>query len=289
MVTGGASRGVRTLRSDDPSCGGLVDAAALAVSIALDAQRAPAPPAPLDGTSPASQGRGQDKDGTSPAWQGRGQDKDGTSPAWQGRGQDKDEGGSPPHPSNPVDASPSPSSDIEPSPLPLAAAARMRFRPVIGLDALVSVGSAPAVSPGLSVWGRLQADRWSLGIEARADAPSSGQELKGTVSTWLVAGGIAPCFHLGPAFGCVVGELGLLEGTGENVQSPGSGSRLFAAVGPRVGVEIPVTTWAAIRLRADFLANLAPVSVTFDGSPTAGWQPPPVTGTVGGGIAIRFP
>jgi hypothetical protein len=266
MVTGGASRGVRTLRSDDPNCGGLVDAAALAVSIALDAQRAPAPPAPPASVPP-----------------------DGTSPAWQGRGQDQTEGGSPLPPSNPVDASPSPSSDIEPSPLPPPAAARMRFRPVVGLDALVSVGSAPAVSPGLSVWGRLQADRWSLGLEARADAPSSGQELKGTVSTWLVVGGVAPCFHLGPAFGCVVGELGLLEGRGENVQSPGSGSRLFAAVGPRVGVEIPVTTWGAIRLRADFLANLAPVSVTFDGSPTAGWQPPPVTGTVGGGIAIRFP
>jgi len=86
-----------------------------------------------------------------------------------------------------------------------------------------------------------------------------------------------------------VGELGLLEGRGENVQSPGSGSRLFAAVGPRVGVEIPVTTWAAIRLRADFLANLAPVSVTFDGSAADGWQPPPVTGSVGVGIAVRFP
>jgi hypothetical protein len=91
------------------------------------------------------------------------------------------------------------------------------------------------------------------------------------------------------AFLCALGELGLLEGRGENVQTPGSGARLFAAVGPRVGIEIPVTTWAAIRLRADFLANLAPVSVTFDGNPSTGWQPPPVTATLGGGLAVRFP
>jgi hypothetical protein len=266
MVTGGASRGVRTLRSDDPGCGGLVDAAALAVSIALDAQRAPAPPAGPAAAPP-----------------------EGESPAGQGRDQDQTEGGSPLPPPNPVDASPFPASDVAPSPLPPAAGARIPFRPVVGLDALVSVGSAPAVSAGFSAWGRLQAGKWSLGIEARADAPSSSAEFGGTVSTWLVAGGIAPCFHLGMAFGCALGELGLLEGRGENVQSPGSGSRLFAAVGPRVGVEFPVTTWAAIRLRADFLANLAPVSVTLDGSSSIGWQPPPVTGTLGGGLAVRFP
>src|SRR5580704_12249374 len=46
MVTGSESKGARTLRSDDPGCGGLVDATALAVSIALDAIRPPTPATP---------------------------------------------------------------------------------------------------------------------------------------------------------------------------------------------------------------------------------------------------
>jgi hypothetical protein len=84
-----------------------------------------------------------------------------------------------------------------------------------------------------------------------------------------------------------VGQLGWLHGEGVNVSNPKSGSELFAAVGPRVGVEIPVTSWASLRLRADALVDLYRATVDVDGKPA--WAASQVTGTLGGGVAVRFP
>jgi hypothetical protein len=162
-----------------------------------------------------------------------------------------------------------PPAEVAPPPAPPPAEPRARWRPALGLDALVSDGSAPGFAAGFSAWGRLQSGRWSFGIEARADLPSAGNNLpnvQGDVSTWLVAGGLAPCFHLGPAFGCAVGQLGWLHAAGINVNTPKSGSDLFAAVGPRVGVE-----------------------VDLNGSTQAAWTISPVAGTLGGGLAVHFP
>jgi hypothetical protein len=247
LVTAGDSRGVRTLRSDDPGCAGLVDTVALAVSIALDAMRpaSPAPPPPEE---------------------------------------------SPPR----VESPPSPSSlppDVTPPPPPLAEDSGSRLRPVVGLDFLVSDGSAPAVSTGLSLWGRLGWGREgtiqaSIGVEARADFPSSGLEPEGTVSTWLAAGGLAPCLHFGVVFGCAVGQLGALHGDGSGVMLPNSGARVFAVFGPRLGLEIPVASFLALRVRADVLANPARVTVDLDGAPA--WRASAVTGTLAAGFALRF-
>jgi hypothetical protein len=242
MVSAGESRGARTLRTDDSGCGGLVDAAALAVSIALDAAK------PSGATDPpvATLGR--------------------------------------PVP-DPVPAPAASAEEVRPLVVsPPAEDARLRFRPVFGLDVLVSAWSAPGVSGGLAAWGRLEKGPWSLGVEARGDLPASGNN---PVSTWLIAGGLAPCYHLGWAFGCVVGELGPLQGRGDNHPTPGWA--VFAAVGPRVGVEIPVSPRASLRLRADFLANLDRVSVDLRGTQSPAWEAKAVTGTLGGGLAVHFP
>ena len=189
---------------------------------------------------------------------------------------------------SPVEPAVPPGADVASPPVPPPAEPGARWSPVVGLEALVSAGSAPTVAAGLSAWGRLQTGHWSTGIEGRADLPSTGG-VGGHVSTWLLAGGVAPCFHLGLAFGCAVGQLGWLHGEGANVPNPNSGSDLFAAVGPRVGVEIPVTSWASLRLRADALVNLHPSKVDLNHPSTVAWTAFPITGTLGGGLAVRFP
>jgi hypothetical protein len=257
LVAEGDSRGVRTLRSDDPGCAGLVDAAALAVSIALDAMRPaaspPPPPPPEDDSAPAN--------------------------------------AAPPQ-TDPRAAALPPGSDFAPPAPPLTEDSGSRPRPVFGLDFLVSDGSAPSVSTGLSLWGRLGWGREgtvkaSLGVEARADFPSSGTEPSGGVSTWLAAGGLAPCLHLGPAFACAVGQLGALHGTGSDVRFPSSGSGLFATLGPRVGIELSLTSWVALRVRADALLNLARPTVDLNNAPA--WRASLATGTLAAGFALRFP
>jgi hypothetical protein len=258
MFTGGESKGARKLRSDDPGCSGLVDAAALAVSIALDAAR-PQPPA----TPPPS----AEAEPVAPVP---------TAPA----------------------IAPDPAASTSPA-IPLASdtapdsdhgrtETRASWRPVAGLDALVSTGSTPSVAPGLAAWGRLQAGHFSAGVEVVADLPSSASPPQGgTVSSWLVAAGLAPCLHLGPVFACGVGELGGLHASGAGVSNSLSGSGLFAAVGPRVGIEVPITTRISLRLRADVLVDLSRATVMLDG--TKAWQVSPASGTLGGGIVVRFP
>jgi predicted membrane-bound spermidine synthase len=71
------------------------------------------------------------------------------------------------------------------------------------------------------------------------------------------------------------------------VSLPRSGFDLFAAVGPRVGVEIPLTRSLALRLRADALVDLARAVVNLDNSPA--WRASLFTGTLGAGFALRIP
>ena len=247
LVTGGASRGARTLRSDDPACLGLVDATALAVTIALDAAETAPPPAPAAPSEPFL----------------------------------------PPPPSMAAATAP-PDSDAPPPGPRGATGSPARVQPFVGLDATLSAGSAPSISAGFAGWVRARQGPWSAAIEARVDLPSSGaSSQEGGVSTWLVAGGLVPCFHLGPAFGCAVGELGFLRGTGVDVSLPKSGYDLFAALGPRLGIEIPLGRTLALRLRADALVDLARAVVTLDTLPA--WRASLFTGTLGAGFAVRIP
>jgi hypothetical protein len=128
----------------------------------------------------------------------------------------------------------------------------------------------------------------SLGLEIRGDLPNSGVGADGgAVSVWLVAGGLAPCVQLAVFFGCAVGELGVVHGGGENIAVPNSGARTFAAIGPRIGIELPLSQRFALRFRADVLANPAPAAVILNGA--TAWSASVVEGTLAAGVAVWIP
>jgi hypothetical protein len=168
-------------------------------------------------------------------------------------------------------------------------AARPKVQTALGLDGVMSLGTAPSAAPGLTGWGRVRSGLWSVALEADADLPSSSspQPAGGMVSTMRISAGLAPCLHLGPAFACAVGELGWFHVQGADVSMPRSAAEVFAGVGPRAGVEVPIAEWLSLRLRADLLGNLSRATVTLNQA--TAWTAPPVFGVLGAGLAMRIP
>src|SRR6185437_9557035 len=112
----------------------------------------------------------------------------------------------------------------------------VRTEALVGLDFLAAIGTSPAspqLLPSLDLWGAVRRGRTSLDLDVRADWPSTAREGAASARVVLGAASLAPCLHLGPAFGCAVGSLGWIHVSGENVAS-----RFFPSLGPRLGIEL---------------------------------------------------
>jgi len=246
---GGVSHGARELRSEG-ECRELLDAAALAIAIAIDPQSL---------TRPAAAAPAQDEP-PAPA----------PPPAVVV---------TPPQPAAdaPATAPPAPPSEGSEPPWSFDASA--------GLAG--SVGFAPGPSAGLA----LGADarwRWlSLGLEGRVDAPASTSgSAGGTVSSWLVLGAVVPCAHLGSFFGCALVQAGSAQTSGSGVPDARSQALPWLAAGGRLGVHLHMTDDTLLRLHADVVANLDPMTLQLYGGNV--WPAPPVAASLGADVVLHF-
>jgi hypothetical protein len=261
----GLSLGARDLHAGANGCQGLVDAAALAISIGLDTSGlgtsatatpagTPAAPDTATPTTPASE---------APA----------ATPT-------------PPAPSETPTASPAPTAS--PDRVASVPASPARARGSVGLDALAAIASAPAVAPGVDAWAEVRQGIGSLGAEVRADAPNSATGTGGgKAEVVFFAATVAPCLHAGPFFACALGSLGWLHASGADVKLPRSGSAFAPSIGPRVGIEVPLGRSLALRVRGDLLINTVRPVVLLDQEPA--WTLPRVSGVLAAGLAYRFP
>jgi hypothetical protein len=156
-----------------------------------------------------------------------------------------------------------------------------------GAGSALSVGAAPSLAVGFGAFVGVQWPRASLSLEGRLDVPASRVVRTGTVEGSLILGALVPCVHLGPALGCAVLAAGGLRGTGSGVDRPRTDTTFFAAVGPRLALEYPVATPLAFRAWIDGLATVTRTSLSLDGAEA--WRTPPVAGTLGAGLVVRFP
>jgi hypothetical protein len=248
----GVAHGVREITSDGESCDELLDATALAVSIALDASGpdAPAPQASGSTTPPTAS----------------------SSP--------------------PVAAPtlvPSNGAGIPPPPEPTGRARASTRSTFVGADVLASVGTAPSPTAGLSLFGGVRSRIWSAALEMRADAPAGAQAPSGggSVSAWLLLGGMASCLHVGWTSFCVVGQLGTLQAQGAGVDEPRDGSAFLALVGLRAGAQIALSDLLALHARLEGLVDLHPPTLNL--GPTTVWPAPFLASTVGVGLVVRIP
>jgi hypothetical protein len=231
----GVVQGTRELQSDQAACAELFDATALAISIALDLLDPPAGPKPVDTAPP---------DAPVPA---------DLAPAPE------------------LHASSPPPSSSEPAPVSPheRRASPYRFGAFVGVIGNV----APLPAPGLGVFVAGRRGPLSLGLDLRGDLSIPAALHNGArVESAVLAGVVAPCVHIGPAFLCLLGELGTLAAWGLGVGAGRAEWAAFFAAGARAGVEWNLSPSLALQLRCDALANLNPRSLDWDAADSWHWQ-----------------
>jgi hypothetical protein len=161
------------------------------------------------------------------------------------------------------------------------------LRVFAGADLLGSAGTAPSLTVGGAAFVGLRMRSLSAAIEARVDAPGSSDG--GRITSWLFAAGLAPCVHIGPGSACLLASLGQVRASGSEVSAPSQGTALFAVVGARLGAELPLTEVLFLRVHADLLLDLDPLTVRLNNNDAEEWQAPIAAATLGAGLFVRFP
>jgi hypothetical protein len=126
----------------------------------------------------------------------------------------------------------------------------------LGLGVQGALGRAPVAAFGGLVFGSLRWRTLALDVQAGADLPATGAaDAMGPVrvQSWLLSGAIVPCFRVGPFFGCGVASGGLLTATSVGATHPSRDSGVWWALGPRAGVELPLSPRLSFRAWCELL------------------------------------
>lgn len=157
-----------------------------------------------------------------------------------------------------------------------------RTRLAVSVGGLLCVGTEPSsLAGGLTLQARLQRRRTSLGLEGRVDLPARRAVPGGEISASLLLGGLVGCYHLGPALGCGLLELGALRAAGHDLPAAASATLFYGAGGARVGLELPLAAVLALRLHGDLLATFSHITLRETGTQRAIWSTPPLSGALG--------
>jgi hypothetical protein len=123
-----------------------------------------------------------------------------------------------------------------------------------------------------------------LAFEARTDLPLSGAGEGGArVRAQIISGSALSCFHgfeKGIFFGCAMFTAGVFIG-GDQRSATGTGSAIYSAAGPRLGIAIPFgEDRFAVYFAGDVLGTLHPIRVLFAEVPV--WE----TGSVAAALQV---
>jgi hypothetical protein len=153
---------------------------------------------------------------------------------------------------------------------------------------VASLGTEPGLALGVIVHAGIRWRAASIGLEGRADLPTSADaDQGGRVTASLQLASLVPCGHWRVLVVCALGSVGALRGEGSGVDVPKEDTTLFGALGVRGGVEIPVTGPLSARIYGDLNATLTPTSLELGGETV--WESPPVHGAVGLAAQVSFP
>ncbi len=250
------THGTRDLASDEPTCGGLFDAAALAISIAMVSL----PKEEAPGTSeaaPASESALPPSSVPPPE----------SAPSAEAA------------PAAPSESASAPSSG--PSTAPSVGFA-------LGVDVLGVVGAEPGPTAALAAFGGLRSRMASAYVEVRADAPAATTSAvgPGRVRAWSYQVALVSCVRLGDASFCAVGAVGMLYGESTGITNPSSDSGPFVTAGVRVGYDWPLSGRFSLRTHVDAMVDLDRARLQIGGADA--WTASIVAASGGAGIAVHF-
>jgi hypothetical protein len=158
-----------------------------------------------------------------------------------------------------------------------------------GVGGLGVVGAEPSPSAGGLVLLGISWRMFSLDIEGRADLPvaAASETLSARVQSSLLTGSFVPCLHLGVAFGCPVLEVGVLRATSIGTAAPHPAEGTWAALGGRIGVDLPIWGRWFLRGFAELLGTMRRDTLSIDGA--SAYTYPVASAGVGAALVVRFP
>lgn len=260
LAPDGSIQGRRTLHSSGTDCAELASSVALAVAIAVDPLVVTRPPPPPEPTPP-------------PAPPGNDPSDEGWVPF---------QPAPPPPPPAPAPEPPPSHANGAPRAEPPAAPADPRWvqMSLVGMGA---IGTAPAVTPGISVQVGSRSKDGFFGIEGRADVPASAKAGRGSVSTGQLVGGAVVCAHHLWLGACGVVNAGVLRSEGIDLLNARSASSFWLTVGGRTMIDIPVSKAFQLRFQSELTAQ--PTRTSLMVGPVSVWKSPTVSFTIGAGLA----
>jgi hypothetical protein len=224
----GLAHGTRGLSSEQKTCAELFDAAALAISIAMDS---------LPKTEPAPASDPQPPAPPNPV----------------------------PVPADiPAPAPPAPP-PVPPE--PPAEKVPLRVRVGIDGLASLGFEPASSEGVALSAGVRAGALSGDLEVRVDASASASSESGPGQVAARAVQVAAVPCGHVGELSLCAVAAAGVLDASSAGITDPRTASAVFVAAGPRVGFEWPLSRVFSLRVHLDALFDLRRPTLEIGGSP----------------------
>lgn len=250
----GLAHGTRALASDQSNCAELFDAAALAISIAMDSL-------PKDEPPPASPPTPEPAPTPEPT------------------------------PAPAPEPTPTPAPESAPTPAPESAPAPPRPSALVldlGLDALGVLGVEPGPAVGGAAFVGLRGRVVSASVEVGGDAPASAASRgsPGRVRAWSLQATVVPCLRFGEASLCAVGVLGQLYARSTGITDPRANSTPFVAAGARVGFDWPLSERFSLRTHLDATMDLRRVRLEIGGADA--WTAPLVAAAAAAGVAAHF-
>jgi hypothetical protein len=156
----------------------------------------------------------------------------------------------------------------------------------LGLVVLGTVGTSVGPTAAGGLFGFLDLDRWSIGIELRAGVPARLRVGNGSVTSSLFSGTLSGCRRLWLAQVCVLGAAGAQLSQGEGFADARSATDPFAAAGARLALSIPLSERLAVRAQADALFPFTRTRLRV--SQVLAYETPWITASAGAGLELRF-
>jgi len=162
---------------------------------------------------------------------------------------------------------------------------------VASLGVVSAIGAGPGLTFGATASGAVRWPSFSIGIEGRADLPSSREAIDGEVRASLLLATLLPCLHRDILLVCPALSLGVLRGAGfiyakSGFQETRQPTTFYAATGVRLGVQAPIGDMFAFRIYGDALGTLTRTILRIEGQDV--WTTPTLQGSLGISLLGRF-
>ncbi|MGK4006019.1 hypothetical protein WMF31_25600 [Sorangium sp. So ce1036] len=187
----------------------------------------------------------------------------------------------------PLPDAPAPPPDAPPEEPPRPAWPKLKA----GLDGFVSHGILQETSAGPALSIALRYPSFSLGLEGRFDLPVTFR-VDGTarVSTWLAAANVVPCAQVHRLFACGFVSFGSMSSSSPDLELTTEAPSFWLALGPRAGLEMPLSEQIGVQLYGDIVIRATPVILTHtsNGTERALWEAPSLGGRFGLRLVVNL-